>query len=325
MPVNNKTVLILGASGRFGRAATRAFAQHGWTVRAQARSEKKTKTSAGVETLIFDPLDQAAMARASKHCAVIVNALNPPYQAWKRELPRLTRAVIDAAHVSGATIMLPGNIYNFGVNMPPRLTSEMPQHAKTGKGKLRIEMENSYRAASAKGIQTLILRMGDFLERKATGNWFDTHMTPRLGKGKFLYPGRTDIPHAWAYLPDAARAAVALAEKRQDLRLFEDIPFGGTDLTGEQMRLAIENTLHRPIGFAGFPWWALRLAAPFSPLMREVLEMRYLWDTPHSLDNSKLEEILPNYRPTPLDEIMGDILTNHLPAATSIRQEPALT
>ncbi|MFD2853738.1 hypothetical protein ACFSZS_01465 [Seohaeicola zhoushanensis] len=29
----SKTVLILGASGRFGRAAADAFAQAGWTVR----------------------------------------------------------------------------------------------------------------------------------------------------------------------------------------------------------------------------------------------------------------------------------------------------
>ena len=36
--MHHPTVLILGARGRFGRAATQAFASAGWTVLAQRRS-----------------------------------------------------------------------------------------------------------------------------------------------------------------------------------------------------------------------------------------------------------------------------------------------
>ena len=28
------------------------------------------------------------------------------------------------------------------------------------------------------------------------------------------------------------------------------------------------------------PWWALRLVAPVVPLLRELVEMRYLWQQP---------------------------------------------
>jgi hypothetical protein len=36
------------------------------------------------------------------------------------------------------------------------------------------------------------------------------------------------------------------------------------------------------------------------PLWREILEMRYLWDTPHGLDGRPLSRLLPGFRATPL-------------------------
>jgi hypothetical protein len=35
-----------------------------------------------------------------------------------------------------------------------------------------------------------------------------------------------------------------------------------------------------------------------------MLEMRYLWDTPHTLSGTKLGRLLPSFRPTDLAEVM---------------------
>jgi nucleoside-diphosphate-sugar epimerase len=37
-----------------------------------------------------------------------------------------------------------------------------------------------------------------------------------------------------------------------------------------------------------FPWWVIKMAAPFVNACHEMLEMRYLWRVPLQLDNSKL-------------------------------------
>ena len=66
-----QTVLILGASGRFGRNAARAFRAAGWTVRGFDRQT--------------DTLEQAA-----RGMDVIVNAWNPLYPDWARQLPGFT-------------------------------------------------------------------------------------------------------------------------------------------------------------------------------------------------------------------------------------------
>ena len=51
-----------------------------------------------------------------------------------------------------------------------------------------------------------------------------------------------------------------------------------------------------------FPWWAMKLVAPFVVFCREVLEMRYLWQRPLKLDNRRLEAYLGAEPHTPLDD-----------------------
>jgi nucleoside-diphosphate-sugar epimerase len=51
-----------------------------------------------------------------------------------------------------------------------------------------------------------------------------------------------------------------------------------------------------------FPWWLLKLAAPFVTTFREMQEMRYLWQTEVRMDNGRLVQILGSEPHTPLDE-----------------------
>ena len=65
-----------------------------------------------------------------------------------------------------------------------------------------------------------------------------------------------------------------------------------TALTGQKMRLS------------PFMWWFMRLAGPFWELARELNEMRYLFDTSHALDPAPLTALLPDFRLTPLDDVL---------------------
>ena len=114
------------------------------------------------------------------------------------------------------------------------------------------------------------------------------------------YPGRTDADHAWAYLPDLTRAAVQLAEARQGLARFEDIPFPGYTLTGAQMAGHLSAALGRAISVKQMAWWPQSLARLVMPVAKHLLEMRYLWNVPHQLDGSKFARLLPNFQHTPV-------------------------
>lgn len=303
-------VIVLGAGGRFGRSAVSAFLEAGWEVTALVRNPEKSKLPAGVNCRKGDVLNLKSLQEACDGMDVIVNTVNPSYELWQSQLPTITQNVISAAQSSDATVVIPGNIYNYGEMMPPILTETTPHVAKTKKGKLRIDMEEAYQNAASTGVRTIILRSGDYIEREKTGNWFDTHIASKALQGKFSYPGATNQVHAWAYLPDKARALVQIVEKRAELEPFEEFVFEGVSLTGEELRQAVEIATAKEQKHSVFPWPMVKLIALFSPRIKEVLELRYLWNTPHQVDGSKLKKFIPEFRQTPLDSALNEVFRN---------------
>ena len=270
------TVLILGASGRFGRHAAEAFWNAGWQVR------------------IFDRTTDDLVS-AANGADVIVNAWNPPYTEWAGALPELTERVIDAARISGANIIFPGNVYGYGPGAPSLITAKTPMAATNPLGRIRIQIEEAYRTS---GVQTIVLRAGDYIDTEASGNWFDKIITAKRPKGIVVAPGAPEAPHAWAFLPDLARAAVDLAEKRETLSQFEDVLFSGFTLSIDDLAGLISTATGRPMRVRRMNWLPLWCLAPFWRMAGKLLEMRYLWSMPHALDDADMARLLPGFRAT---------------------------
>ncbi len=300
-----QSVLVIGAKGRFGRAVSEAFVRAGWNVTTATRDGALGFDLCGADVLACDCLDQNALVDAAQGKQLIVNGVNVAYAKWAETVPRLTEAVIHAARASGATVMIPGNVYVYGPEMPPILTASSAHLAKDRKGQIRREMEAAYE--SAEGVRTILLRAGDFIDTRASGNWFDMVIVKNLAKRRLTYPGDTRVPHAWAYLPDLAIAAVALAEARERLPQYLDVPFEGQTLTGEELRAGIEAVTGRSIRMVRFPWWALRLLGPLKRDWAELVEMRYLWDTPHQLEDG-VSKFIGQLEQTPLAQVLQNAL-----------------
>jgi nucleoside-diphosphate-sugar epimerase len=285
-----KTIVVLGAGGRVGDAAARAFLAKGWQVRGVARNEKARMLAPGVIPVRADAFDRTALVEACRGADVVLNALNPAYTDWSEKVLPMAENVIAAAEATGATQMLPGNVYNFGHAIGVGMKEDARQVPSTEKSRIRIAMEELFRRrAEERGVQTIILRAGDFYGGTRPGSWLDLIILGKLKKDAFVWPGPMDLPHAFAYLPDLGAAFVALAEKRGELGVFERFHFPGHTLTGDEMKAATEKAVGRKLTRRGVPWPLLRAAGVFMPMMREVAVMSYLWRKPHSLDGTKLE------------------------------------
>jgi len=104
-----------------------------------------------------------------------------------------------------------------------------------------------------------------------------------------------------------ARTIVELLARREALGPFERFHMAGHwDATGMQMATAIQRVVARSTGrtprISGTPWWLLRIAAPFVTTLRELQEMRYLWEQPVRMVNSRLVQLLGHEPHTPLDQ-----------------------
>ena len=312
-----KTALILGANGRFGQAATQAFTRAGWRVLAQMRHAPASELPARALALQLPLTDTAGLAREAAGAQAVVHAVNPPYTQWEAQAMPLLHQGLAVAQQLGATFMLPGNVYNFGTGMPPRLDEHTPQSADTPKGRIRRAMETELRSRSAAGPRCVVIRAGDFYGC-GRGSWLDLAIVKGIAAGKLVYPGPLDVPHAWAYLPDLARAFVAVAQVDPASQpAFLDLPFAGHTLTGRELlaaidRVAAELGLRPESGFrvGTMPWALMRAGSLVHPLWREVVRMRYLWQVPHALDGGALARVAGSSAVTPVHQALRAALAD---------------
>jgi len=303
-----ETALVLGATGGIGGEVTRTLKARGWRIRALHRKRGAAGNPGdGLDWMKGDAMNAGDVVAAAHGVSLVVHAVNPPgYRDWgKLVLPMLDSSIV-AAKASGARILFPGTVYNFGPDAWPILREDSPQHPKTRKGAIRVEMERRLKAAAAEGVRSLIVRAGDFFGPRGTSNsWLGAGLVkPGQTPTSVAYPGRKGVGHQWAYLPDVAETMVRLIESEDRLAAFEVFHMDGHwDPDGTAMVGAVGRACRKPdMKATAFPWWAIILASPFVTTFRELLEMRYLWREPLRMDNRRLVAFLGQEPHTPLDD-----------------------
>ncbi len=295
-----KTVLILGAMGSAGQAAMLAFLDHGWRVLALVRERKASALPEGAIAVTADLFDAETVAKATGAVDIVFNGLNAPYHQWrKRGLP-LHMAAADLAEALHARMIFPGNVYNFGRTMPAELWPDTRFKPSTVKGRNRVAIEAMLAERARAGrLKVTILRAGDFIG--GPNSWMSMLIAKDLKTGRLTAPGRTDIVHAWAYLPDLAETAVRLAEVEERLGDFEVFHFENHNVSMRQLaEVAGAKVTSMPRVF-------FYAAALFGPSLRATLEMLYLWDVPHAVRDGRLQSVIGHVPKTPLPQILSTL------------------
>lgn len=331
--MNSNTALVLGATGGIGGEVARQLVEAGWTVRALRRGgEQAMERRDGMVWLRGDAMNRDDVLAAAQGCSVIVHAVNPPgYRRWAELVLPMVDNTIAAAQVNGATIVLPGTVYNYGPSAFPTLREDSPQQPVTRKGAIRVQMEERLQSASSQGCKVIVVRAGDFFGPKPGQSWFSQGLVkPGLPVKAISVPNAPGVGHQWSYLPDVARTMVALLQRRETLESFATFHMAGYwDADGTQLAAAISRVVVKRGGaqpkVSALPWWLMALIAPFVPTLREMQEMRYLWNTRVEMSNAKLLAVLGHEPHTPLDEAVEAALVGMgcLPVASVPAPKPA--
>ncbi len=311
--MSHGNVTILGINGHVGHAIAQAMQAAGWQVTGFGRSNKRPIP--GVAFQKGDATSAQDIAAAIVGADVVVNALNLPYPDWYHGRAEAQLAtVLEALGTSGKTLLFPGNIYNYAAS-DRRITPDLPQRAETPRGAIRVRMEQMLAGSAARGdIQAIILRAGDFFGPEASNDWFDLIMLREAGKGRLARIGAPGVKHSWAYLPDLARAFEKLAWHRAELGAFETFHFAGHFVTPEEMAAAIVAAAPVPLKVSNFPRFVFTAVGLFSPMMREIGKMGYLWDNPMQLVDPRLEAILGPEFATPFDDAIATTIPRYFRA-----------
>lgn len=294
------TILVLGATGGIGGEVARAFLKRGWRVKALTRRPAEAAAKfpglKGIDWVEGDAMNPAAVICHAVGACIIFHGAHPArYAHWDDWGLTMFENSIAAAKASSARLILPGNIYNYGPDAGAFVAETAPQNPLTAKGRIRVAMERRLREAAQDGVHSLVVRANDFVGPNSPSSWFGTAMVkPGKPLRAITYPGRRDVGHGFAYLPDLAEAVARLAEIDDTLAPAETVNFGGHWFaTGNEFTDAVG----RAAGVADlrvkrFPWFAIGALRPGWPLARGLWEMRYLWREPLRLDNAKLVSLI---------------------------------
>jgi nucleoside-diphosphate-sugar epimerase len=299
---NNALHVVMG-SGQIGSLVADILLARGTPVRLVRRGPAGAPRP-GLEWMSGDLSQPGFAEAAARGAAVVYDCTSPPYEAWMTLLLPLSRGAMHGAKVAGARLVALDNLYMYGRTNGP-ISESTPIAPCSRKGELRARLAEERRVAHESGdLRIATGRASDFfgpgvVRQTTLGDRFYRRIF--AGKTAECF-GDPDAPHALSFGHDVAAALVTLAD--------HDEAFGGVwhlpTNPAESMRQITER-LGRALGLsikvAHVPRLALRAMGLFAPVVREVAEMAYQWESPYIVDDSKFRASFGG-APTPVDAII---------------------
>ncbi|WP_291380290.1 NAD-dependent epimerase/dehydratase family protein [Demequina sp.] len=283
------THLVLG-TGAVGASLAHHLAAHGHTVRAVNRSGERGALDPTIPLSQADLSDPAAAASAVAGADVVYQVTQPAYTRWGAEFPSLQRSILAAAENAGASVVLADNLYGYSAPHGATITDDSPREATTRKGRVRIAMAEEALAAHAAGkARVALTRPSNYVG--ANYAIYRDLVLDQIAKGKpARVLGRTDQPHSFSYVPDAARAMASIGTS--------DVGWGRAWITPVMAPITQAEVVTRlwdALGQQGKPkvtgmrGVALSAMALFMPMLREAVEMMYEFDEPFVASSAEFE------------------------------------
>jgi len=167
---------------------------------------------------------------------------------------------------------------------------------------MRKQQEDLVLAAdNPKGMRTTILRAPDFYGPDSELSYVRAIFDAALKGGVANVIGPIDTPHEFIFVPDLAETLIALSEREEAYGTAWNVAGPGLITTRQFAEQVFGAVRQKPrLRVAGK--LMLGILGLFNPILREVVEMHYLWTTPVKLDDTRLRQLLPNLHKTPYTE-----------------------
>jgi nucleoside-diphosphate-sugar epimerase len=295
-------LVVLGAAGGLGRTVVEVAAADHEVI---AFVRDPARVPANVTAVAGDATRADEVARAIGDADAALFCVNPPFATWLTTFPPLLEAAIAAARTTGTRLVFPANVWIYGRGTGELVGETRPASPTSKRGTLRARMEQQLRDA---GIRHALLRLPEFYGPHVTT------LTARvfraaLAGARSAWPGTLDAAIELVYMPDAARAMVALATAPDcDAEVFH-LP--GARTTPRELATAIYTLAGAKPRVTGVPAFVLRAAGVFDATIRGAADIGHLWTDPILLDGAKYRARFGEPPVTPLATGLAATLAWH--------------
>jgi nucleoside-diphosphate-sugar epimerase len=294
-------VALFGASGAIGHALAPALEQRGIVYRAVGRD---TQPIAGefprAQVLAADFLTGEGVAAAAQGVETIFYLAGAPYTEFYKH-PVMTRNALDAAQRAGVRRFVHiAPVYSYGPPLTHPVPESQPHVPNTRKGGFRLEQEQAVLERHGANLATMIVHLPDFYGPNAELSYANAFMREALAGKTASFIGPLGAQREFVYVPDVADPLLRLAAINDAYGRRWNL--GGQSIEARAFADAVFTAVGLPRKYRPIPKFVLQLIGLGQPLMREVAEMYYLFDSGFSLDDSALQQRLGGWAKTPFPQ-----------------------
>jgi len=300
---------ILGANGTIGSLLAKELTTYTDRIRLVSRNPKKVNETD--ELLPADLSDISQLDKAIKGSDVVYLLVGFDYKltVWQEKWPPLMRATIDACIKHNAKLVFFDNMYLYDKAALSNMTENSAINPPSEKGKVRRAIaEMLMDEVKAGHLKALIARSADFYGPDNDNSFLTEVVFKNFKKGKranwFM---SADKIHSFTYTPDAAKATALLGNTENAYNQVWHLPTDAAKLTGREIISLFAKEMNVKNKVFVMPMWLLKGMGLFVPLLREMPEMMYQYDSDYFFDSSKFENTFP-FRATSYSEGVREIV-----------------
>jgi len=283
--------VVFGA-GQVGSPLARMLLERGHDVRVVKRSAGGIPS--GAQPVLGDAANLAFCIEAAAGATTVYHCMNPPYstKVWADLLPRYMANLIEASARAGARLVALDNVYMLGRPNGKPLTDDTPMNPSSRKGEIRAKAAQMLFDAHRRGdVRAAEGRASDFYGPGGRLTLLGDYFWPRVFKG---HSGQVivdpDKVHTYHYIPDVAAGLATLGSASDDA--FGKpwmLPCRQAETFRDLVR-RLEQPFGKSISLHVVPGWMQVAMSVFIPPLRETGEMRYQWEEPFVVDDSRFRQ-----------------------------------
>ena len=284
-----KGLITVFGYGPTGEATVERLLARGQAVRVVQR-KRPANLPAGVSFVNCDVLnaDDVKRALAGAEQAVVTIGFEYSGKVWKVVWPKAMRNLLVAAETANVRVVHIDNMYQYGPQ-DEALHEDMPLTSHGVKPAVRSEITRMWKKAAREGrVRWASLCAPDFYGAGVRRSHIGDTGLAAIAKGKSaMMLMNPDQPHAFAYVPDIARATLSLLDASDDaFNQVWHVPCAPTRTARELMQIGAD-AVGQKLKVVTIPGPFLSVLGVVVPFMREYAEMSFTWNRPYHVDATK--------------------------------------
>ncbi len=281
--------VILGSNGIIGKGLAEILPQY--TDKVRLVSRHPSPVNKNDELVSGDVRDFGAADKAVENADVVYLVLGMEYKlsVWQKDWPRIMANVINACKKHNAKLVFFDNVYAYG-KVNGWMTEKTPMNPSSKKGEVRAQIaEQIINEYNQGNLNAIIARAADFNGPTKTSFVHPLVYDKVMNGKKAQWFINADLRHSLTYTADAAKAAALLGNTPEAYNRVWHLPTDRNAPAGKEFIHMVQETYGKNTGYTTLSRWMLKMVGLFVPVIREMDEMMYQYDSEYLFDSSDFE------------------------------------